>query len=240
MRSFSLVFIILVFLVFFIVGFSVIYFFLYTRKINQRLKEGVYEGRRLWTPQKVVLCLVIAVLVILCIVPLSRLITGDKDTPVIDDAYYQAEYMHEVYTPEEMQEGYLQQYSIDENPGYEKTIEQVGDVKFTYFISEQSYDRMHPAFIVYVQYTGNEPVEVYDYMVQFLTTEYQNLWGNGSGGADTSDYICIMGNASINCIVEVYAGYYQEKEYAERSDEDELTPTGEKIQILLNHAAAEE
>jgi len=49
-------------------------------------------------------------------------------------------------------------YSIDENPGYTKKIDQQGDVLFTCFIRDDALDNDRPPFIIYVEYAGSEGI----------------------------------------------------------------------------------
>jgi len=184
-----------------------LYYLYYSKAINKRLKERPQNRKRMLSPKTVV---IVAIITALLLFSVSVLLVRMKQSEAINigEQYLTAQYDYEVFTPQEMQQGYLESYSIDNNIGYKKHEEILGDIKFTYFVSLGSYDVYHPAFIIYVQYIGQEDIVSFGYQGDYLTNEHIKIAGKEGAGADAQEYICILGNTSIDCIFQLSLFYY--------------------------------
>jgi len=191
-----------------VVAVIAVYYNHYTRIINQRLKEQVSDGKKVWSPATVAIITAFFGLVLFSITVL--LVRINSPTSSIDDRYFQAQYDYEAYAPEYIQQGYLSGFSIAENAGYTKHEETTGDIKYTYFISNERYDIFHPAFIIFVEYIGTGDIISYGIQGAFLTDTSETICGKGFSGADVSDYVCIIGNTSVDCIFQISLYYYDE------------------------------
>jgi hypothetical protein len=189
---------------------AAVYYYRYTRIINKRLQGQITDAKKLWAPAKVAVVTAFAGLLLFCvIVLLIRMNSAGANR--IDDSYLNALYSYEVYAPEDMRQGYLSNFSIYENAGYKKAEETIQDIKYTYFISGEKFDICHPAFIVFAEYIGEYDIVSYGIQGTYLTTEREPVYGTASSGADAPGYICVIGNASINCVFELSLYYYDEK-----------------------------
>ena len=184
-----------------------VYYFSYTRIINTRLQGQISNGKKLWSPAKVaIVTAFIGLILFSSIVLLIRM--NNTEANSIDDQYLNSIYSYEVYSPEDMGRGYLGSFSVSENIGYTKTEETIGDIKYTNFISNDKFDIYHPAFIIFAEYVGESDVVSYGVQGTYLTTTHEPIFGTGSSGADVPDYICIIGNTSIDCIFQLSLYYY--------------------------------
>lgn len=192
---------------------SLVYFIIYKVLINRRIVSGETNKRKMISPfwMTIILFAIVFVIYLIVSVILSRVAYESNDQDTIPDEYFYATYDYNVYYPDEMNTGYLSNFSIEENPGYEKYEEVMGDIKFTYFISCEEFDTYHPAFIIYAEYTGDkEGTFSTDYMGKFLTQEGIEICGTGAGGGDYEEYICVVGNTSIDCSFSFDLHFYEE------------------------------
>lgn len=194
----------LVFLV--LVGTITVYFFAYKRNINKALVDRDSVKRRMPPPYKVLIAataIIVGTVILICAMRIGTSGNGVE----LEDRYFNAKYDFRVYQPEEMI-GYLSVYSMEENAGYKKSVEEVGDVRVTYFLSEDGYDTFHPSFIAFVEYIGEKPVLSYGYEGDYVTPDDVNICGKGAAGSDVEDYFVIIGSASIECTFKLDIYYY--------------------------------
>lgn len=184
-----------------------IYYLHYYRVINKRLKEQPENGKRMLSPKTVGIFTVIAALLLFSISVLVVRI-NQSDAARIDEKYMTAQFDYDLFTPQEMQHGFLENYSINDNAGYEKHEEILGEIKFTYFVSNSAYNVFHPAFIIFAEYIGPEDIVTLGFQGDFLTNERVPVVGKGGSGTDAQEYICILGNTSIDCVFQLSLFYY--------------------------------
>ena len=116
-----------------------VYSFIYKRNINKALNDRDSVKRRMPPPYKVLIGAA-SVIIILTILFISVVrVNSGNNGGGLEDKYFAASYSFNVYQPDEMT-GYLSAYSIEENVGYKKYVEDIGDVRVTYFMSEENYD----------------------------------------------------------------------------------------------------
>lgn len=218
-----------VFIAFLVLAITiVVYFLIYKRNVNKALENRDGSKRRMPAPHKVLISVSGAIAFVLIIYISRSMIHTDSG---IDQAYFNAYYNFDVYEPEEMT-GYLSMYSMEKNAGYKKYIEEKGDVKVTYFLSEEKYDTYHPTFIAFVEYAGEKEVLYKGYHGQFLTHAGESICGKGAAGSDVTEYFVVMGDASIGCTFELEIYYYDTEEKGEEMSD--VAVSSEKISIELN------
>ena len=143
----------------FIGGGTLIYYGIYRHNINKRLAQGITHKKGLmspwWMPVILLAASVILSTPILVIVILSAVSYG----VITDVEHVEVSVSMETgfYTAEEMEEGFLSVYSIEENPGYAKTTQTVGEMEFTCFAAEDLSESYHPHYLVYSDITGTLP-----------------------------------------------------------------------------------
>lgn len=200
-----------------------LYLVYYCFVINRRLSDQTYvQKRKLWSPMRVCLTTIIIMLSVFAIICVFLLI-GKSTVPSISVSNYHAE----ILLPEEMQEGYLSTYSIDENAGYEKTEKVIDHVKYTYFISTEGADAFHPYFLIYAEYLGDHSVKYYNAEVSFQTYDGNEITGCSVGGCEIKDtVVCIVGNAFADCNVSCMIEFYNEErqEFDIEKMQEENTP----------------
>lgn len=143
----------------FIGGGTLIYYFIYRHNINKRLAQGITHKKGLMSPWWMPVIL-LAVSVFLSLPILLAVILGAASYGVISEVknVEVSESMEiSFYTAEEMEEGFLSVYSMEENAGYTKTTQTVGEMEFTCFAAEDLSESYHPHYLVYSDITGTLP-----------------------------------------------------------------------------------
>lgn len=202
---------------------TAIYFAYYRSQIEKRLASPSLDRQKsLWSPLRVCLTSVIGVLVLFAAVSIIIYAASPASEPQTYPSPYHAEFL----TQEDMASGYLSAYSDDENPGYTKYEEIIGDVKYTYFISDEESDAFHPAFIVKAEYVGKTPAPYQDASVSFLTPESEKISGIAVSAYDANGIVWIVGNAFNDCKVSCIVDFYSDdrKEFDLEKLEKENTP----------------
>lgn len=207
------------------------YYLYYTRTINRQLKNRQTLDRKLLSPASVGIMMIIATLFAVSVATMVIYYSG-QNYQYIDDQY-EEQYHFQVYSPAEMDKGYLRQFSIESNEGYEKHEEIIDDVKFTYFTSQDSYDTYHPSFIVYAEYIGEKNVLTYSYDGYYLTEEYENIAVKIGSDAYVEDYICILGNTPTSSIFLLSVYYCDPEEISDKYNDPEYVGKGEVARGIL-------
>ena len=84
----------------------------------------------------------------------------------------------------------------------------------------------------YARYTGDKDIMHYGFMGNYFTPHDINLGGKGAAGGDSADYyICVVGNASIQCRFDLAVYFYDSNQKSE--DMSEYAVAGETISILI-------
>ncbi len=188
-----------------IIAATVIYRAVYKNRINQHLNSENIHPRKMLSPWAFLTLSVIVVLIVFAgFATYLALNPGGEKVP---EEYIRAVYDYKSFDPNEMTD-YRSLYSIDENPGYTKQIEQKGDIRFTYFTSNDEFDYYHPEFIVFVEYTGDKNILYYGVEGNFSMPKGLHMAGSGHAGADFNDYICAIGTSTVECKFELTAYLY--------------------------------
>lgn len=58
---------------------------------------------------------------------------------------------------------FSQYADADTIPGYKRTLRQFDDVRFTYYLSDYPEERIHPSFVIFVEYMGKEDPEAFSW-----------------------------------------------------------------------------
>lgn len=200
---------ILPFLVLFPLALLIIvgYLIFYRSRINRQLNEPASTPHKpLWSPLRVCLTTVIGALVVY--VAVCLVMTSPNLPPLHPHHSQPSNASFRLLTQEEMQEGYLSRFSIEENPGYTKEVTETEDVRYTYFLSEAEPDPFHPAFLVYAEYIGTGTPAYQDAALTYCNPD-GNTETLAASGLESSDrVICFFGNAfsggTISCTVDFY------------------------------------
>lgn len=187
-----------------------IYSIIYRRAINKRLHEP-QGSKQMWSPIKVCIVTIITALVVFGII--ASIIAVHNPSVNTDGAYAK------IYQPENMGNGYSSMYSIDKNSGYTKHVERIGNVKYTYYISNEDYDSCHPAFLIYAEQIGNDKTSYYDADCSFQTMDGKEFYSVSASEGKNEQYVCFVGNAPINCKISCIVEYYNQKKASMNFDE---------------------
>ena len=111
---------------------SVLYWLYYQHRINKQLRGETSRARRLLSPLVFTVITAFVVLIIYFGVAFA-LASRYSVTMQSPQEYFNAIYDFKVYDSSEMTD-YRSVYSMDENPGYSKTLIKQGNIQFTCFI----------------------------------------------------------------------------------------------------------
>jgi hypothetical protein len=198
---------------------SIIYLLFYRHRINRQLNDETVRTRRLLSP--LAFTIIVSFVVLIAGFAITLALRGSyssNESSRPPQEYFDAIYDFDVYSPDEMT-GYRSLYSIYENKGYMKSVSQQGDIRFTYFISDEAFDFFHPAFIIYAEYTGDKEILYSGWMGNFYTPQDINLGGVGGAGSEFSEYICFIGTSSIQSRFELNVYLYDSTQKSENMDD---------------------
>lgn len=207
-----------------------IYFVVYMRSINKRLCES-QNSKKMWPPLKVCIVTIITALVVFGAI--MGIFAASNPSKSIGDSYKQASYNADIYQPQDMENGYLSMYSISENLGYTKYIKDIGDVRYTYFISDEDYNSYHPAFLIFAEYIGNAKMVYYDTDCSFQTIDGKEINSVSASERENRKYICFIGNASADCSISCIVDYYNGEK--ESIDFQKLYTDNEALTFVLSN-----
>ena len=180
---------------------SALYWIYYRHRINKQLHSEAPHARRLLSP--LTFTVITAFVVLIAYAWLAAPFTTDNSGGMRPpQEYFDAIYDFQAFGPQEMT-GYRSLYSMEDNPGYTKTVSRQGDIQFTCFIREDSGDFFHPSFIIYAEYTGDKDILYRGYMGNFFTPHDINMGGKGAAGGDFNDYVCVIGTATMQSRFEL-------------------------------------
>lgn len=166
-----------------------IYKFLYDRKIRRALETGNTSGRHWPAPGKIVGAILITGLILYIVSSLRTPVqTADTaKTYEADTIFYSSAELKGTYA-----ENYITAFETGTLAGYRLTEKTEGNFHFMLFSSETEYDRLHPGFILFIEYIGNEEYETYFWSDSTYIDVY-NSFGSGTYG-EINEYYCIIGN----------------------------------------------
>jgi hypothetical protein len=189
-----------------IVAASVLYLVFYNVRINKQLRGEGAQPRRV--PSPLAFSVVTAFVVMFAYIGITVFLAlSDFGADIVPAEYRNAVYDYRAYNPGEMT-GYLSLYSIAENPGYTKTVERHGDIRFTVFTENVPFDYYHPSFIVYAEYLGDKDILYRGVLGKFYAPDERQMSGKGSAGHEFGDYLCVIGTSSIQSRFELTVYLY--------------------------------
>lgn len=201
----------------------VVYLLVYQHVINKRLSRQKTDGKKLLSPGAFfIAALGVALLIFGIGTAVMYLSAGSS--PDIDDKHLNATYDYTVHDSNNIQDSYAAGYSTEKNAGYERHEETVGDIKFIYFSSKDSFDIFHPSYIIFAEYIGNDTSVVsYGYDGSFLSNTGTKICSKGASGAVIQDSICITGSASLDCIFSLTIYLYNDSGMISMQNDKEQT-----------------
>lgn len=137
---------------------------------------------------------ILFILFILNVYGMNNATTSDyQDNTIIE---------YKTYTSEQIKntayEQYVSAYYNKKLTGYSVIEKEEDDIKYMLFISEGEYTSLHPAFIMFVSYAGEDEIKYYMDENKICFNEERNVTTGGMGMA--SEYYCIIGNMNFDNI----------------------------------------
>jgi heme/copper-type cytochrome/quinol oxidase subunit 2 len=191
-----------------IVVAAILYRMLYQRRINKQLHEESPRPLKLLSPLAFTIVTVFIMLVAFAGLATYMALT-DFGADIVPAEYRNAVYDYQHFGSNQMT-GYRSLYSINENPGYTKTVEHHGDIQFHIFIREKAFDYYHPSFIIFAEYTGNEDVLSYGVLGSFNAPDGRQMMSRGQAGQETTDFFVVIGTSTLDSTFELSAFFYDE------------------------------
>lgn len=188
------------FIAFLVVLGLMIYYLVYTAKINKRIRSGDASGKKLVDIPRIIMIVVIAVLVFYYILLLHSSNTADeasRNDYAIISVEGQNEYEYYAYggNPGLTDASFAGIYSKESNPGYNKEVVKKGDYIFTIFKRKSSPDNFHPDFLCYAEYKGEKKdMVVYNTSSFVSASDADDHLDSGFGGNSVSDCLLFIGN----------------------------------------------
>jgi len=146
--------------------------------------------------------------------------------------YRSAVYDYQSYNASQMT-GYRSLYSIENNPGYTKMIEQYGDIRFTCFVRNEGFDYYHPSFIVYAEYLGDKDILYFGVQGSFFAPDDSQMTGKGHAGSEYERYVCVIGTSTIQSRFELSLYLFDSGIKSEEWPPDDWATVAEKITIMI-------
>ncbi|MEA4832914.1 hypothetical protein SDC9_89646 [bioreactor metagenome] len=181
---------------------SVIYYLIYKIAINRALIGAENHSRRLPSPLAFFVAAVMIAFLILSAVFIISKIKSDNINVNENKSYFNF-----TQVLKNNEDNYGNIYSVDYNIGYDKKTEKSGDITFTYFISKSPYDTYHPTFIVFAEYNGDKNIHHSGLNGTFYNVDNKLIGGYGCSGGNGDNLICIIGDATDDCIFEFTAAF---------------------------------
>ena len=178
-----------------------LYKLFYNKRINKQLHDKTTSPIKLMPPRAFAIITVFIVLLTIVAVTTYMAFT-DPGGIRVPEEYRTAVYDYQDFSADRA-DGYRGLYSIDDNPGYTKTVEKKGDLIFTCFIRTDTFDYYHPAFIVFAEYIGTKAILHYGVQGDFYAPNDLMMSGYGHAGSAFRDYVCVYGTSTIESRLEL-------------------------------------
>ncbi len=138
---------------------TLIYYLIYRHIINKRIEQGVTNKKGLMSPLWMPVILIGLQFLFGNPLLIFVLVGALTFNTVTDTEHVETHVSMEtgLYSVEEMQEGYLSVYSIEENEGFAKESVISGDLRFTCFAAEDLAASWHPHYLLYAEPMGDYP-----------------------------------------------------------------------------------
>ena len=172
----------------------IVYTVIYNARIKKRLSQGITTGRQWPQPKNIAMIILIVALSIVCIVtvltsfPRTRYSDVNVNNIGTIESYLSSELDGTLY------EHYIEAYETGKLTGYTLTEASDDEFSYKYFRSEDYFNLLHPSFVLFVEYTGNENHTGY---IESTSISYgRELGASSMECSETSDYICVIGNVN--------------------------------------------
>lgn len=199
-----------------------LYLSVYNRIINARIAQG-RQGCRLPEPGSFLYILLIGALIILLLSAGSGLVQTVSSDASDMRCYLQA------FPEEELPDSWAGVYTKEQNPGYTRREAEDGLFSFIIFESSEPYDGLHPDFLIWVSYRGEEPMEALGWNGSFVFPGEGRTSGAGAAGAMTPNLLVVgsaVHNAEFTLQVTAYASMDQVLPPETAAGETESLPAG--------------
>ena len=186
--------IILAFIIVSVIAGLIVYTAIYNARIKKRLSLGITTGKQWPQPKNILVIILIITLSIACVVtvlssfPRTRYSNLNVNNIGTVETYLSYELKDSPY------EHYINAYETGKLGGYTLTEATKDEFSYKYFRSETYFDLLHPSFVLFVEYTGNENHTGY---IESTSISYgKELGASSMECSETSDYICVIGNVN--------------------------------------------
>jgi uncharacterized protein YxeA len=192
-----------------------VYKIVYNLSIKRRLAQGIVDGRQWPSPKNILLTTLIIILVIIIVI--SAIIATNNSTTDTQSNYYGS---LSVYDSDDLSgtamEIYKNAYNTGKLSGYTKEEKTKGDFHYICFKSDDEYDELHPAFVMFVEYTGSKEFEGY---LEYATiTDNSNSSRGKYNCGKISDYYFVAGNFDYDTMFCTYTlGLYSDYNIAKKA-----------------------
>lgn len=184
----------LAFIIVSVIAGVIVYTAIYNARIKKRLSQGVTTGRQWPQPKSIVMIILIVALGIICVVSVINGFSRTRNNPVNINNIGYAESFLSYELKDSQFEHYIDAYETGKLSGYTLTEATEDEFSYKYFRSENYFDLIHPSFVLFVEYTGNDDFKGYS---DSIAISYGSEGGaSGFECGETSDYFCVIGNVN--------------------------------------------
>ncbi len=163
----------------FVGGGTLIYYFIYRHTINKRVAQGITHKKGLMSP--IWMALILLAVMLFLLMPILIIAAAGFLTFNLVGASGEEEIYENMeiscYTAQEMQEGHMSVFSIEENEGYTKQQAEGDGIRFTCFAAEELGQSWQPHYLLYTELSEDFPKNAV-YVIE--GTFYEN--GEATGG----------------------------------------------------------
>ena len=192
-----------------------VYYVIYARNINKKIREGNLSGKKMLDIPHTMLTVLIVILVFYAVMisvdykqyrnSVNNLTQNRNNIARVDlSDYTYCGYTGSIALKDA---SFLKAYSKEDNEGYKKTVSKEGNFTFTVFTRTSVHDDFHPDFLCYVEYTGQnrDGYGLYE-NYEYLDSEGNVAGGFGSMGGDISKEYLYVGNVNDGQSVRITQG----------------------------------
>ncbi len=180
----------------------IVYYIIYSWRINAKIASGEVTGKRMIDIPKVIIAVILAALLIYSLIVTHALnesrrqgtVENRNTFSVIDLSDYTYSGFNGTLVGNDA--SYAKSYSKESNAGYQKSITHDGDFVFTAFTRVGQCDAFHPDYFCFVDYVGenSENLSLYEYYEFINIDSMDSIGGIGAGGGSIRDGFLIIGN----------------------------------------------
>lgn len=204
--------------------FLVVYYMIYTKKINQRVCEGNTKVKRMPDFHKATIVVIIILLLSVCVVnaftPAATTISRNNYAVIDTSDYSYMAYSSNVSLDDA---SFARLFSEDGNDGYTREEFQDGDFHFIVFTAKTPSDSFHPDFLCYIVYIGDVAAAM-SLNGQFLDPITDTHVGDSTIFDYKNQTLLIVGNYDKDSKFVLKMGAYDDlgyKNYLDSTDTDE-------------------